>query len=206
MNNTNYKYNYFDDYSEGVHPQILEALSHTNLSQETGYGNDSLCREAARLLKERLENLDADIHFVSAGTQANLIAFTAMLRPYESVIAPMSGHIAIHEAGAVEATGHRINTVETKNGKLSAQDVQNVVDAHTDEHMVKPRAVFISQATEVGTIYKKAELEAISKVCRRNDLYLYIDGARLGSALTSSEADINLPELSKLAARQNEFD
>ncbi len=193
-----YKYNYFDDYSEGEHPPILEALSRTNLSQEIGYGNDSLCREAARILKERVENLDADIHFVSTGTQANLIAVTAMLRPYESVIAPVSGHIAIHEAGAVEATGHRINTVETKNGKLSAQDIQNVVDAHTDEHMVKPRAVFISQATEVGTIYKKAELEAILKVCRKNDLYLYMDGARLGSALTSSEADITLPELSKL--------
>lgn len=198
MSKINYMYTYFDDYSEGAHPQILEALSRTNLSQEIGYGNDSFCQEAARILKERIKNLDADVHFVSAGTQANLIAFTAMLRPYESVIAPTSGHIAIHEAGAVEATGHRINMVETSNGKLSAQDIQNVVDAHIDEHMVRPRAVFISQATEVGTIYKKDQLEAISKVCKKNKLYLYMDGARLGSALTSSEADITLPELSKI--------
>ena len=198
MNNTNYKYSFFDDYSEGAHPQILEALNRTNLSQDTGYGNDSFCQEAVSVLKNKIGNPDADIHFVSGGTQANLIALSAMLRPYESVIAPISGHITIHEAGAIEATGHKINTILTTNGKLSSEDIQNVVDAHTDEHMVKPRAVFISQATEVGTIYKKDELEAISRVCRKNSLYLYLDGARLGSALTSSEADITLSELSKL--------
>lgn len=195
---TNYKYSFFDDYSEGAHPQILEALSRTNLSQDIGYGNDSFCQDAVRILKEKIGNPDADIHFVSGGTQANLIALAAMLRPYESVIAPISGHIAIHEAGAIEAIGHKINTVQTTNGKLLPDDIQNIVDTHTDEHMVKPRAVFVSQATEVGTIYKKAELEAISKVCRKNSLYLYLDGARLGSALTSSEADITLAELSKL--------
>ena len=194
----NYKHLFFDDYSEGAHTQILEALYRTNLSQEVGYGTDVFCQEAVSVLKSKIGNPEADIHFVSGGTQANLIALSAMLRPYESVIAPISGHIAIHEAGAIEATGHKINTIETTNGKLFPQDIQNVVDAHVDEHMVKPRAVFISQATEVGTIYKKDELEAISRVCRKNSLYLYLDGARLGSALTSSEADITLPELSKL--------
>lgn len=198
MNKISYKYSFFDDYSEGTHPQILEALSRTNLSQDIGYGNDSFCQDAVRILKEKIGNPEADIHFVSGGTQANLIAFATMLRPYESVIAPTSGHIAIHEAGAIEATGHKINTVQTTNGKLSSDDIQNIVDAHTDEHMVKPRAVFISQATEVGTIYKKDELVAISQVCRKNNLYFYLDGARLGSALTSSEADITLAELSKL--------
>lgn len=198
MKTPNYKYNFFDDYSEGAHPQILEALSRTNLSQATGYGNDSFCQEAASILKGKIGNPEADIHLVSGGTQANLIGLSAMLKPYESVIAPLSGHIAIHEAGAIEATGHKINTVQTVNGKLSPADIQNVVDGHTDEHMVKPRAVFISQATEFGTIYKKEELKAISQVCRKNNLYLYLDGARLGPALTSSEADITLSQLSKL--------
>jgi threonine aldolase len=198
MNNTNYKYRFFDDYSEGAHPQILEALSLTNFSQNTGYGNDSFCQQAVSILKDKTGNPEADIHLVSGGTQANLIALSAMLRPYESVIAPLSGHIAVNEAGAIEATGHKINTVQTVNGKLYAQDIQNVVDSHRDEHMVKPRAVFISQATEIGTIYKKDELELISQVCRNNNLYLYMDGARLGSALTSSEADMTLPELSAL--------
>ena len=198
MNKINYKYSFFDDYSEGAHPQILEALNRTNLYQDIGYGNDSFCQEAILILKEKIGNPDADIHFTSGGTQANLIALAAMLRPYESVIAPISGHIAIHEAGAIEATGHKINTIQTTNGKLSPDDIQSVVDTHTDEHMVKPRAVFISQATEVATIYKKDELIAISEVCRKNNLYLYLDGARLGSALTSSEADVTLTELSKL--------
>lgn len=193
-----YKYNYFDDYSEGAHPQILEALSKTNLSQEIGYGNDSFCAEAIKIIREKIGNSEADIHFVSGGTHANLIALSSMLKPYESVIAPVTGHIAIHEAGAIEATGHKINTVLTKNGKLSVADINNVVEQHTDEHMVKPRAVFISQATEVGTIYKKQELEAISEYCKKNNLYLYLDGARIGSALMSSESDIELPELSKL--------
>lgn len=196
MSYKNYKYSFFDDYSEGAYPQILEALSHTNFLQEAGYGNDSFCQEAILILKKKLKSPEADIHFVSAGTQANLIAFTSMLRPYESVIAPVSGHIAIHEAGAVEASGHKINIVPTTNGKLSPKDIQKIVDEHTDEHMVKPRAVFISQATEVGTMYKKSELEAISKRCHENGLYLYLDGARLGSALTSVETDITLDELS----------
>lgn len=198
MNNKKYKHCFFNDYSEGAHPQILEALSQTNLSQETGYGNDSFCKEAVQILKDKIGNSDADIHFVSGGTQANLIALSSMLKPYESVIAPISGHIAIHEAGAIEATGHKINTVQSKDGKLSAEDIKKVLSEHTDEHMVKPKVVFISQATEVGTIYKKKELEAISKCCRENSLYLYMDGARLGSALASSEADITMPELSKL--------
>lgn len=193
-----YKYSFFDDYSEGAHPHILEALTRTNLSQEPGYGKDALCQAAARLLREKVGNSEADIHFVVTGTQANLIACAAMLRPYESVIAPVSGHIAIHETGAVEATGHKINAIPTSNGKLSCDDIQQVVQEHADEHMVKPGAVFLSHATEVGTIYTKAELKAISQLCREQQLYLYVDGARLGAALTSSEADITLADLSAL--------
>lgn len=193
------QYSFLDDYSEGTHLRILEALTKTNLQQETGYGLDTFCIEAANILRAKLENPEADIHFVSGGTQANLIAFSAMLRPYESVIAPTTGHIAVHEAGAIEATGHRINAIPSHNGMVIAEEVQNVVDAHTDEHMVKPRAVFLSQSTEMGTIYKKAALYEIKNVCKKNNLYLYIDGARLGSALASDEADFTLPELSDVA-------
>ncbi len=198
MDYKNYSYSFFDDYSEGAHPRILEALSHTNLSQEVGYGNDTFSEVAASIIKKEIDNLEADVHFVSAGTQSNLIAFTAMLRPYESVIAPVTGHIAIHEAGAIEASGHKINTVQTTNGKLTPEAVTEVVDSHSDEHMVKPKAVFISQATELGTVYSKAEIEAISELCRSKGLYVYLDGARLGVALTSQAADMDIKELSKL--------
>lgn len=193
-----YKYSFFDDYSEGAHPRILEAFTRSNLMQERGYGKDSFCDEAVRLLREKIENPKAEIHFVSGGTQANIIALSAMLKPYESVIAPQSGHIAVHEAGAIEATGHKINSVTGVEGKLLPEYIEKVLGEHTDEHMVKPKVVFISQATEVGTVYSKNELEAISTVCKKNQLYLYLDGARLGSALTSPESDITLPELSAL--------
>lgn len=198
MNYEQYKYSFYDDYSEGAHPRILEALGRTNLKQEPGYGNDSLCEDAAQIMKENLGGASSDIHFVSAGTQSNLIAFAAMLRPYESVIAPLSGHIAIHEAGAVEATGHKINVVSSNDGKLTPNIILAVLEEHTDEHMVKPKAVFISQATEVGTIYTKSEIEALSELCQSKGLYLYLDGARLGSALMSREADITLQDLANL--------
>lgn len=193
-----YKYLFFNDYSEGAHPRILETLSKTNLAQELGYGEDSLCLEAIRLIKSKVQNQEVDVHFVSGGTQANLIAFAAMLKPYESVIAATSAHINIHEAGAIEATGHKIHGVNATDGKIGLKDIQEVVVRHADEHMVKPGAVFISQATEVGTIYQKSDLEAISKACQELGLYLYLDGARLGSALASSRADTTLADLPKL--------
>ena len=193
-----YHYRFFNDYSEGAHPDLLALLSQTNLDQEDGYENDSLCQQAAALIKARVNNPQAEIHFVSGGTQANLIVLASMLRPYHSVIAAHSAHIFVHEAGAIEATGHKINTVVSPDGKLTPAQIQSVVDEHTDEHMVKPRAVFISHSTEVGTIYSLAELEAVSKVCRANNLYLYLDGARLGSGLTSREGDLTLADLGRL--------
>jgi threonine aldolase len=192
------KYRFFNDYSEGAHPRLLELLAATNLDQEDGYGNDTLCQQAAALLLQQVENPRAAVHFISGGTQANLIALAAMLRPFESVIAATSAHINVHETGAVEATGHKINTVLTTDGKLSPAQVQEVVDRHTDEHMVKPRAVFITNSTEVGTIYLKSELEALAQVCQKNGLYLYLDGARLGSALTCRTSDLTLPDLGRL--------
>jgi threonine aldolase len=192
------QYSFKNDYSEAAHPNILKALSHTNLNQEEGYGEDSYCNEAIKVIRKKIQNPNADIHFVSGGTQANLIIISSILRPYESVIAANTGHIAVHEAGAIEATGHKINTVETKNGKLNPQNIKSVIDFHQDEHMVKPKMVFISNSTEVGSIYKKKELQALSLFCKQNNLFLHLDGARLGSALTSDDNDLTLSELSKL--------
>ena len=193
-----YKYSFFNDYSEGAHPAILDLMAKTNLVQEDGYGEDTLSRQAADLLKQAVENPAAAIHLVSGGTQANLIVLAALLKSYESVIAARTAHIAVHEAGAIEATGHKIHTVETADGKLTAAQIQAVVDQHTDEHMVKPRAVFISNSTEVGTAYRRSELASLSQCCRENQLYLYLDGARLGSALSSAASDLTLPDLGRL--------
>ena len=193
------KFNFRNDYSEGLHPNILESLSKSNFIDQEGYGDDEYCMEAARLIKKELQSSESDIHFVSGGTQANLLCISAFLKPYESVIAPESAHIAIHEAGAIEFTGHKINTVKPINGKLTPKQIKEVVDFHYDEHMVIPKLVFISNSTELGTIYKKNELEAISKVCKENNLLLYIDGARIAAALASPTNDISLAEISKLA-------
>ena len=192
------KHRFFNDYSEGAHPRLLELLTATNLEQEDGYGNDTLCQKAAALILQQVENPAAAVHFISGGTQANLIALASMLKPYESVIAAASAHIHVHEAGAIEATGHKINVVSTSDGKLNPAQIQEVVDEHTDEHMVKPRVVFISNSTEVGTIYHKSEVEDLTQVCRKNNLYLYMDGARLGSALTCRTCDLTLADLGRL--------
>ena len=192
------KYNFKDDYSEGAHPKILETLSRTNLLQEIGYGEDNYCKKAIKLIRQKIQNSKANIHFVSGGTQANLIVISSILKPYESVIAATTGHIVVHEAGAIEATGHKINTIETKDGKLKPQDIKSVLDFHTDEHMVKPKVVFISNSTEIGSIYSKKELQKLSKFCKQYSLFLYLDGARLGFALTSEQNDLTLSEISKL--------
>jgi threonine aldolase len=196
----NFKYRFQNDYTEGAHPNILTALTQTNLQQEDGYGNDSFCEEAKALIKEHVQNSQATIHFTSGGTQANIISLASMLKPYESVIAPLTSHISEHEAGAIEATGHKINTVPTLDGKLKPEQIQAVVEEHAmfGEHMVKPTVVFISQATELGTIYSKQELTEIATVCKKHNLYLYLDGARIGVGLTANNSDITLPELSSL--------
>lgn len=193
-----YKYRFFNDYSEGAHPSVLELLSTTNLDQEEGYGNDSLSIKASELIKQSAESPDAAVHFVSGGTQANLLVLASLMKPYESVISASTGHINVHEAGAIEATGHKINEVFSSDGKLTVNAIQEVVASHTDEHMVKPKVVFISNSTEVGTMYKKAELESISEFCRQHNLYLYMDGARLGSGLCSKESDLTLADVARL--------
>ncbi|MBM7615629.1 threonine aldolase family protein [Alkaliphilus hydrothermalis] len=191
-------YSFKNDYSEGAHPNILQALVDTNLQQQAGYGEDEYCQQAIEILREKLQNPKADIHFVSGGTQANLIVISSVLRPYESVISANTGHINVHETGAIEATGHKVNSVDTEDGKLTPEDIKPILEFHADEHMVKPRMVYISNTTEIGTIYKKKELETLHTFCKANGLYLFLDGARLGSALCSSENDLSLSDLSHL--------
>ena len=189
-------HNFFDDYSEGAHPRILEAISTSNLTQQASYGADSYSWEAASLIRERIGNPNSAVHFVSGGTQANIISLASMMKPYEAVIAASTAHINLHEAGAIEATGHKIISAVTKDGKLSVYDVRRIFELHTDEHMVKPKTVFISNATELGTVYSKNELEELSDLCRRIGLYLYLDGARIGSAVAAS--GVGLQEISEL--------
>jgi len=190
-------YSFKDDYSEGAHPRILNALIESNLDQMEGYGEDDYTRKAIELIKQRIRN-DIHIHLFSGGTQTNLTVISAFLRPHEAVIAANTGHILVHETGAIEATGHKILSCEVSDGKLDPTHVKSVLDAHTDEHMVKPRLVYISNPTEIGSIYTKSELKQLSKFCKHNNLLLYLDGARLGSALCSEENDIELSDLSTL--------
>ncbi len=192
------KYSFQNDYSEGAHPRILEALSRTNLTQQIGYSEDEYCLSAAQKIRALVGNPEVDVHFVSGGTQANLLVLSSCLRPFESVIAVDSGHICVHETGAVEATGHKVHHTKGKDGKVTPADIQTVVEEHYFEHMVKPRAVYISQSTEIGTIYSAAELGELSALCRKLGLFLYMDGARLGSALTSSKADLDLKAIGSL--------
>ncbi len=192
------KHSFYNDYSEGAHPAILALLGQNNQVQEKGYGLDSCTLKASELIQKAIGNPEADLHLVSNGTQANLIALASMLKPYESVISAQTGHINVHETGAVEATGHKINLVGSSDGKLTVEGIDQIVKSHSHEQMVKPKVVYISQPTELGTIYKKAELQGISDYCRQNDLYLYLDGARLGSALMSRESDLNLQEITQM--------
>ncbi|WP_313373366.1 low specificity L-threonine aldolase [Chishuiella sp.] len=188
------KYSFKNDYSEGAHPTILERLVATNLQQQIGYGEDVFCNEAKELIQKEIKRNSA-IHFVSGGTQANLIVISSILKPHQSVIAADTGHIAVHETGAIEATGHKVNTIISTDGKLTPDQIQSVLDLHTDEHMVKPKLVYISNSTEIGSLYKKNEIENLYNYCQKNNLYLFIDGARLASALMSSKSDITLEDM-----------
>ena len=187
-----------NDYSEGAHPEILNLLTQTNLQQEPGYGDDTWSLEAKDMIRAQIGNPDAEVYFVSGGTQANLLVISHLLKPYESVIAADTGHIQVHETGAIENCGHKINLVPHAMGKIDVAGIDKVIKAHTDHHMVKPAMVYLSQSTELGSIYNRAELEEISNYCRANNLKLFIDGARLAVALTSSEADLTLPEFAAL--------
>lgn len=190
------KFSFLDDYSELGHPNIIDAMREAALESNATYGLDKYSHSAKRMIREQI-GMDADIHFVAGGTLANLLCLGAILRPYESIISCDSGHINVHEAGAIEATGHKINAVKNSNGKLCVQDIKAVLDEHQPDHCALPRCVFISQATELGSLYSKEELFSISDFCHQKGLYLYLDGARLGSALTAQNNDISLEDIAK---------
>jgi threonine aldolase len=181
------KYRFFDDYSEGVHPQLMSAIAAYNGGQDEGYGLDEVCRLARERIMARFE-VDADVHFVAGATQANLIAVGSMLRSYQGIIAPTTGHIVVHETGAVEATGHRIVTVEAEAGKLSPALIDQALSTHHDEHTVMPTAVFLTHATEAGTVYTPEEFSLVVGHAKDRGLTVFVDGARLAMALGASSA------------------
>ncbi len=193
------KYSFLNDYSEGAHPKVLEALVRSNMVQQTPYGDDDYSNKAKALIKNKIDNQNVDVNFVSGGTQANLIIISSALKSHESVISANTGHITLREAGAIEATGHKINSVISNDGKLTKQNIIEVLKEHDfGAHVVKPKMVYISNATEIGTIYTKTELEGLSDFCKNNDLYLFLDGARLGSALTTTNNDLTLSDIVNL--------
>ncbi|WP_445430451.1 threonine aldolase family protein [Chryseobacterium indoltheticum] len=193
------KFSFKNDYSEGCHPQILESLLRNNLDQQAGYGEDDYSKKAKDLIKNKIEAQDADVYFVSGGTQANLIVISSILRPYQCVISAVTGHILNNETGAIEATGHKILSIEKEDGKLFPSDIIPVLESHHNiPHQVMPKLVYISNSTELGTIYTKKELEDLSAFCKANNLYLFMDGARLGHALTSEISDLELKDIAQL--------
>lgn len=187
-----------NDYSEGAHPRLLEALAQAGREQSAGYGLDRHSLRAAQLIGERIGRDDAAVHFLAGGTQANLTAIAAFLRPHEAVIAARTGHIATHETGAIEATGHKVLEIECAQGKLTPALLMPCLEEHGNEHMVRPRLVYVSNSTELGTRYGREELKALSTFCRERGLYLYLDGARLGSALAATANDLHLPDIAEL--------
>ncbi|CAM3193365.1 threonine aldolase family protein [Sporolactobacillus spathodeae] len=192
-------YSFTNDYSEGAHPRIMDALAAANMDQDTGYGEDRFSLAAIDQFKRLLNRDDLAIHLLVGGTQTNMIAISSFLRPHEAAIAAVTGHINVHETGAIEATGHKVIAVPgAPGGKLDPAAIQSALDTHTDEHMVKPKLVYISDTTEIGGVYTKAEIEALHAFCKAHQLILYLDGARLGSALTSSENNLTLRDLPDL--------
>lgn len=189
-------YNFRNDYSHGAHPDVLKALEATNLDGTIGYGQDDWCRKAADKIRAACKAPQAEVEFLIGGTQTNFVAIAAFLRPWEAVICAETAHINGHESGAVEATGHKLIQLPVgPDGKIRPEQIPPIMVKHADPHVTLPRLVYISQATENGTVYTKAELKALSEVCKAHDLLLYCDGARLGVALTSSACDVTLEDM-----------
>lgn len=190
------------DYSEGAHEKVLEKLIATNREQTQGYGTDPYSMQAKELIRRLCGREDADVHFLVGGTQTNLTVISAGLRPYQGVIAADTGHINVHETGAVEACGHKVLALPSGDGKISAEQVEACWRMHMEdgdrEHTVQPKMVYISQSTELGTVYGKEELEALSAVCKRNGLLLFMDGARLGYALAAPGNTVSLADIARL--------
>ena len=190
------------DYQEGAHPEILRRLNETNLVSTAGYGTDEFCESARAKIREACECPGAEIHFLVGGTQTNATVIDALLRPWQGVVAADTGHISVHEAGAIEFGGHKVLTLPHREGKISAEQVRQCCEGYRQDanrdHTVMPGMVYISQPTEFGTLYSLRELEALSGVCREYGIPLYADGARLAYALACGQNDVNLPDLARL--------
>ena len=193
---------FMSDYTEGAHPKILERLAETNLVSMPGYGDDPLCQSAREKIAAACGREDLQICLLTGGTQTNLIVISTMLRRFEAVVAADTGHVSTHEAGAIEYTGHKVITLPGREGKLSAESLRRCLEGFyadgNHEHMPFPGMVYISYPTEYGTLYSKAELEALSEICRRYAIPLYLDGARLGYGLMSPAADLTLSDIAEL--------
>ena len=194
-------YSFLNDYSEGAHPDVLQALSDTNMQQTLGYGMDEYCEKAKEVIRQRIHCPQADVHFLVGGTQTNMTFISYALRDYQAVIACDEGHINVHETGSVESSGHKVLTHPHIHGKVTKEMIQTLLNSHCDEHMVQPKMVYISQTTELGTYYTKKELEDLFQLTREKGLYLFLDGARLGSALVQKDA----PSMSDIAKNTDAF-
>ena len=189
------------DYLEGTHPRILQALTETNMVQTCGYGEDEYCEAAREKIRQVCGCEDADVHFLVGGTQANLTVISSILRPHQAALCVKEGHINVHETGSIEACGHKVMAIEGKDGKLTGDQIREQYHLHWEdgahEHMTQPKLVYISNPTELGTIYSKAELEDIRRACDECNFYLFLDGARLGYGLMSWENDLTMEDIAK---------
>ncbi len=190
------------DYLEGAHPLILKRLEETNFDQTAGYGNDPFCDSAREKIRGLCGDADVDVHFLVGGTQANFTVISAVLRSYQGVLAAVTGHINVHETGAVEATGHKVLPLPSEDGKITAEQVQHAYDVHWNdadhEHIVQPGMVYISWPTENGTLYSKEELQALHDTCERLGIPLFLDGARMGYGLTAEPNTLTLADIAEL--------
>jgi len=187
-----------NDYSQGAEPRVLDRIVRENMTATVGYGEDDLCERARALIRRETGRPDALIRFIPGGTQTNQLMIAHALRPHEAAIAAETGHINVHETGAIEATGHKVLTAPVGDGKLTPEWIEGVLQAHEGPHMVKPALVYLSDTTELGTHYTLRELTAIREYCLNKNLILYLDGARLGSALAASEGDLTLKDIARL--------
>lgn len=196
-------YQFQCDYNEGAHPRIMERLLQTNLEQTVGYGEDHYCEEAREAIRKAVGRPDADVHFLVGGTQTNATVISSILRPYQGVLCASTGHINVHETGAIEHGGHKVLAVEARNGLLGSEQIRTAMQLHLaedgPEHTVQPGMVYISFSSELGTVYSLRQLREISAACREYGLPLFIDGARMGYGLASEGCDVTLQDIAELA-------
>ncbi len=186
------------DYANGTHELVLNELSKINSQQFAGYGYDEVTVQTVKLIQDKIGVPDASVNFLSGGTQTNLVAIKTFLRPHEAVISAEIGHINVNECGAIEATGHKVIALPSKDGKLTPELIEGLLKKHTSEHVLVPKMVYISNTLENGLVYNKEELTALSDVCKKHGLFLYMDGARLANALAKLEGDLTLKDIGKL--------